>query len=269
MNNTTISMAVETITPEIAKAMLTMNTYNRKPSMRHITSLARAMKNGDWKVNGDAVRIGDGILIDGQHRLLACVKAGVPFESIVVRGLDSAVFDTVDTGKLRSAGDVFQIKKEKYPTLLASAIRVYVAVTNGWTLSTVRLSNVEMERFLDENQDIRNHVRYFGANYEKLRGFFFPASVAAMSYLFSHRYPDEAKEFFDAIISGVNLKEGNPAHTLREFLIRHSFGPLKVNKQYINAVTIKAFKNYVTGVKMMRVQYRETEDFPSVHEFMK
>lgn len=46
---------------------------------------------------------------DVVHRLSACIEAGVPFRTLLVTGVPHETWTTVDTGKVRSAGDVFQI----------------------------------------------------------------------------------------------------------------------------------------------------------------
>lgn len=47
------------------------------------------MRNGNWKANGEAIKFSStGRLLDGQHRLRACVKEQVPFTTLVIRGLE-------------------------------------------------------------------------------------------------------------------------------------------------------------------------------------
>ena len=79
--------SIMTITPEVAMEILarSMSAMNRKPNQYRIKLYARDMKDGKWKVTGQGLTLGkNGILYDGQHRLLACILAGVPFTTAVL-----------------------------------------------------------------------------------------------------------------------------------------------------------------------------------------
>lgn len=68
------------------------------------------MKDGKWRLNGEPIIVDDqGCCVNGYHRLSACIEAGVPFRTLLVTGVPHETWTTVDTGKVRSAGDVFQI----------------------------------------------------------------------------------------------------------------------------------------------------------------
>jgi hypothetical protein len=70
------------VTPELAKQWLEANTHNRPLSEELVIAYMVDMLDGRWQYNGDAIRFDHtGRLIDGQHRLHACIEAGVPFET--------------------------------------------------------------------------------------------------------------------------------------------------------------------------------------------
>lgn len=118
-----VNVRVQTITPETASRFLQMNTGNRRLRKNHVDRLAESMARGEWKMNGDAIRIGyDGKLVDGQHRLSACVKSGIPFESIVVSGIKNDVFDTIDKGMKRQVADSLYVQGEVNTPMLAGAM---------------------------------------------------------------------------------------------------------------------------------------------------
>lgn len=85
------------ITPKMAAKLLERNPYNRNLSARTVEIYAEAMRRNEWHSNGESISIDeDGNLINGQHRLAACVKAGVPFCTTLVTGVkkqDSYLFD--------------------------------------------------------------------------------------------------------------------------------------------------------------------------------
>jgi|SRR5579859_1421102 len=66
------------ITPEIAKAFMLANVGNRSVKRRHLARLRAAMKNGEWVVTHQGICFSvTGVLLDGQHRLMAIIESGV------------------------------------------------------------------------------------------------------------------------------------------------------------------------------------------------
>lgn len=100
---------VERITPEKASEMLEMNTANfRRPDRRRVQELAKIMSQGGWELNGESIKFGiDGTLLDGQHRLMACVQSGKDFETLVVRGVAATAMG-IDRGRPRNVGQWLQ-----------------------------------------------------------------------------------------------------------------------------------------------------------------
>ncbi len=77
------------MTPEVAREILARNKVPLKnPSPRFVARLAKAITEGRWAFNGDVIRLtDDGTgLIDGHHRLLACIEAGKPIETLLAFG---------------------------------------------------------------------------------------------------------------------------------------------------------------------------------------
>ena len=88
-----IKIRQKTITPAVAEAMLkaseALGAVNRKLNTRHVELYANEIRSNRWKLNGDAIRLDpDGRILDGQHRLQACVLAGIPFQTIVMTGVE-------------------------------------------------------------------------------------------------------------------------------------------------------------------------------------
>lgn len=106
-----VSISIERITPDTAAAMLETNVNNRNKKNE---PLAIAMKNGEWRLNGDAIRFSsDGVLLDGQHRLLAIIASGIAVDTIVIRGLDPDSQVTIDSGVKRQVADFLKMRGYK------------------------------------------------------------------------------------------------------------------------------------------------------------
>lgn len=92
------------VTPELAQDWLARNKCNRAISDAYVASLIRDMKEGKWIVNGDTIRFSkEGELLDGQHRLTAIVKSGIPQDVYVMTGLNKT--SHFDDGRKRSIRD--------------------------------------------------------------------------------------------------------------------------------------------------------------------
>ena len=102
------------MTPSLAEAILKKNERNRKISPNLITAYATDMINGNWnEETASTIAIGsDGILCDGQHRLLAVIKSGKTIRMNVVTGVDPK--GIYDQNRARSTSDQLAIA---YPDL--------------------------------------------------------------------------------------------------------------------------------------------------------
>uniref|UniRef100_A0A6M3JWV9 Uncharacterized protein n=1 Tax=viral metagenome TaxID=1070528 RepID=A0A6M3JWV9_9ZZZZ len=78
------------ITPEVAKELLKGNCENRKLNEKTIAQYADDMRRGRWGGHGQGITTGmNGLLVDGQHRLMAIVRTGLA-QTMVVTETDSA-----------------------------------------------------------------------------------------------------------------------------------------------------------------------------------
>lgn len=124
----------ETITPEIAARILQANSHNRPVRPSVVKRYAQQMKNGEWRLTGEAIKIAsNGALLDGQHRLLACLESQQPFEVYMITGLPPDIFDILDTGTPRRVPDVLHIAGEHSVNLLAASLGwIYRFENKGW-----------------------------------------------------------------------------------------------------------------------------------------
>ena len=102
------------ITPSLAKSLLKGNTSNRAINMRTVACYARDMKNGDWKETHQGICLGNGgVLIDGQHRLLAIIAAdtAVTLQVTVDERLMGPKDVPLDYGYKRSAAYILGIEQ--------------------------------------------------------------------------------------------------------------------------------------------------------------
>ena len=236
------AMTVERITPEIAKEILFKSDKtdyrNRNLVRSRIAHYAALMKSNHWRLNGETIQIGiDGEVINGQHRLHACIEAGVPFETYVVWGLPRDVFSTIDRGKIRTPANALQMVGAHYTNQLASAMRIRKAIVNDVPLNNVSIDADEaLEIWAEEGPAFNDACMQTQASFRGL----IPGGVAAAMYvLFAEKDPTWAQIFFERLASGANLEEDDPIFVLRERL-------LKLNREVAGQSSI-----HVVAIKLM------------------
>jgi hypothetical protein len=99
------------ITPDQAAELIaTCNTSNRRIKRLKIVDYGRDMAAGRWDPDASDIKFSrDGVLLDGQNRLLACVEADVPFPTLVRTGLNPEAQTHMDTGAVRTMADVYRL----------------------------------------------------------------------------------------------------------------------------------------------------------------
>lgn len=105
------------VTPVQAQRWLenaaTVGFVNRTPNLRAVAKYANEMANDQWHDTFDPIHLSiqDGLAfpINGQHRLMAIVKADVPINLLVVSGVDRAAFKYFDQGQPRVLSQIMAI----------------------------------------------------------------------------------------------------------------------------------------------------------------
>lgn len=240
--NTAISMTTpELITPEKAELWLTNNYHNRPVRDALVREYARAMSEGRWIANGETIKIGsDGSVIDGQHRLWACVKSKSHFYSYIIHGLDSSVFDTIDQGKARTAGDILAIDGVEGFNAIAAAVKwIVFHERREEQFKNVRLDNDEIRAFVRQHPEIRDS--YKAMQRSKASVLLGPAMPLALHYVFSKIDKDWAELFISDLGLGDQLAIDDPVYKLRERIIKDKGMRSKMPRQDIFAMAIRAW----------------------------
>lgn len=104
-----LSAQFEVVTPDGAREWMKFNLRNRRVRRGWAKYLSDQLKSDRWAIMGDAIAFSkDGVLINGQHRLLAIIDADRPAVCLVVRGLTEEAFLTTDRGIGKSVADVLR-----------------------------------------------------------------------------------------------------------------------------------------------------------------
>lgn len=268
---------VEEITPKKAQQWLASNTMNRRIRKKVVERYAGQMRDKEWQLTGEAIQFAkDGTLLNGQHRLLACIDAGVPFYSMVVRGVNESARPYYDTGTVRQARDALSMNGVPYASNIASAIRTIKGIESveedGAPLARIRwakyTSHAEVLSFAQEHQP--RLVR--GAElvcHRDARLVCAPSSLfIALYYIFAESNESRAEEFFEALIGGENLNKKNPIWHLRGALTRArpQLGKriTKANIPYKAAITAKTWNAWMAGKSVKMLRHGDGEKWPKI-----
>lgn len=252
---------IRKITPEWAAQILeTMNGHNRPMNQAWVNTLTREIKEGRWKFNGDTIRLSETRLIDGQHRLAAVVKSGVTVMSLVIEGLPDDVFDTIDTGKRRSAGDTLSVNGVTNAHRVAAMLVLVDKYMTGQSTKQIQYTNAQVELLLAKYPDAKSAI--VSAN--KGRRLMPPAVMDACNYLFRKVSEELTAEFIEKILKGSDLDSESPWYLLRERLVTNSLSKAKLTKCYIMALCIKAFNAANNGTVLKVLKWSEGEPFPVI-----
>jgi hypothetical protein len=97
------------ITPDFAEELLRRRHPHQRPLKEHyVLALARAMAEGRWRWTADPVRLdADHFVIDGQHRLAACVKSGITLKDVLIATVTGKdVILSIDQNRPRTLNDM-------------------------------------------------------------------------------------------------------------------------------------------------------------------
>ena len=280
---------IELISPPDAEKMLGTMATNRTVSESKMWEYAFIMDKGGWVLNGETIKFDQfGRLFDGQHRLRACIAAGKPFRSYVVRGIDDPrAFATVDVGKNRTAGDVFHIAG------FASGNEVAAAAALVYLFKQEKLDWRGLRRGKKENNKLEKKmaigspkyiapvskdallefaggiadglasavrsVKQIGIQKNRMMG---AGLAAGLYYLFREKSFDDAERFFKDLKDGANLTTHDPVYHLREHLILNRSELKRLSRWAIIGYSLKCWNKRRSGEQMRYLRVVDGEAYP-------
>lgn len=260
------------ISPDEARRLLTSNAGNRRLDPGTVERYAGAMRRGEWKLSHQGVAVDrDGVLLDGQHRLAAIVKAGVNVRMTVARHVDRAAFSVLDTGKRRGAGDTLRLAGAPDPLHLSAALRylrLYQTIPDSsWSSGQARLTNDQILQLHEDHPRMGGCVRR--ARAVSTNTGIITSACATAIYLASCVCPDlDDEPWFRGIITGANLDIGDPRLAFRTFFAntRAAAGKRRVDAREHVAIYIKAWNAWASGQKVKLLAFRKGAVMPRVVE---
>lgn len=272
-----VTYHTETITPQMAQEYLRKNVGNRNLSMKTVKMYADLMKKGKWMLNAQTISFtDDGFLLDGQHRLQACILAEVPFVTSVATGVDKETFASIDCGRNRIMGQLVGMQGIKHYNIVAGAFNFAQSLITGQKVcgsngkyKGVGYTNVEkMELFEQDKEEYiqaGSMARSLCANNRLME-----ASVVGGTIYYLKRicgYNENfIKTFFEGVLS-FSSSSNSSIELLRKRLMGEKCGIKKTSRFILFALLIKTWNAYVIGKDVGCLRFNEEkEKYP---EFIK
>jgi hypothetical protein len=262
------------LTPADAEALFERNAddeyKNRPAGQATIKKFARAMDRG-WKFTGEPLIISrSGRLLNGQHRLRACIESGCSFPVLIVFGIDDDAFAYMDQGRKRGAGDIFHICGVPKANNMAAAARWV------WRYHKHGMNKPRHDQ-APENDELYDYYltltglqasHKFGDNFSRYK-LASKGLMTALHYLCAQKSRREADDFFERVSTGIGLQSKNePAAKLREALIENKAGADRYPDEHIGAFVVMAWnaqrQNKPIKLFRWRTKQEPNKPFPRI-----
>jgi hypothetical protein len=234
------------ISPAGAIEILEGRIKNRNLSEHVAEFYANSMKNNHWRKNGEPLIFDERCrLLDGQHRLRACILANLPFTSYCIFGVEASAFDTMDQGKTRGASDIATIRNMKNASLVAAIAKLAISSKEGAeaVYSGNKLPNYEVNSYLSRHvAELEAAATFINKYRSKLTSVVNITAALSGFVFYTARRQDEklAMEFIEKLATGVGLEKGSPILALRNRLQ----SPLKGKSNANMGITKTALYGY-------------------------
>lgn len=260
------------ITPEQALALLEdHNPHNRTIKDRSIIRWADEMKSGRWDPDASDIKVDvNGNLIDGQHRLMGCVRAGVPFATLLRTGLKPETSRRVDVGVRRTTADTFKLEGISWATNAAAAIMLRRRYEEGEARGLKVTSNLR----LDMSPDVMLAYYREHPEHEKMvtpadRMYRIGPGIARTVYfaalpMFSAMDEADAHRFADQFVGGEWGGPGSPIQALVRYMSQArtpgvpGFRAANVNERHLLAL-VRAWNAWRMEEPLERITVRDND----------
>ena len=235
------------ITPDMATAMLELNAsdewHNRPESEKATRRYVLAMKRG-WVLTGETIVFSkSGRLLNGQHRLSACIQSGENFECIVVFGIEDNAFKFMDIGTTRTASHIFNIEDiPNYAHAAATARLLYgYKAKSGWEGVIPDVENDTLLDFYYQHPRIQDAIAHGRAlNDENLMR---PSWGSFCFYICAEKNREEARAFFDKVATGIGISnKASQEYRIRKRLLENAQSTAaKISNGHLAAFIVQAW----------------------------
>jgi hypothetical protein len=241
------------VTPEIANKLLQRNLNNRNLSDRLVSKYEQDMRGGNWTITHQGIAFyEDGTLADGQHRLAAIIRSGVPISMYVTRGLKREQAINIDMNRPRSVIDGIKIGE------LSDWIEARHITMCGVITHPKRLSTNEMVDFLER---IKPSAQFVTEVFASNRRYLTPSVIHAGLCIAHHNgeKPALLARFSDVLATGVAEHQSERVAILAREAFFHNINNGAADKKEKYLKMQKAIYAYCHGETIKRLTIPKEE----------
>ena len=247
------------VSPELAKEWLRSNTFNRKASQATVNRYAGDMKSGEWRLNHQGIAFDDqGILVDGQHRLLAVVKSCATVRMMVTWGADRVGIDEL---RVRRTADVIKFGGisdwiDKGHVEIAKQMLSLCCESRAQTV----YSTNEIVKFAEKNKDAL--IFSCAAFSSHRKGISCAAARAVLATAYYYYKPADLDEFVKTLYSGVPLSlDRSAAIRCRDLMIAGAFSGGSSQRRSSAYKMMRAIKAFCDRQPLKSLRDQDTAPF--------
>lgn len=254
--NIDIQAKVHTYIPDEAQTALNVaNVDNRTLRQKRVRRYAHAMSVGEWTLTGEPIIFGtEGRLLDGQHRLAACVLANVPFTTLVVEGISDEAYAQMNRGMPRTLGDVLHHRGVVNASQASATCSLLIAwdagIATDYSARGVLITEQDVVKCAEAHSEtLGDAVRLASQVYNAVGGNKSAYSALMMRLRDAGVDMDRIIDFMTAIQLGASLHPGDPRLAYRNWLARG----LKHEQVVHLAMLTRTWNLWVTGKRATKL----------------
>lgn len=261
------------ISPAQAAHLLASGGKNRPLKEVRARLLADAIEAGAWKENGETIIFDeDGVLMDGQHRLRACVLADRPIVSYCVFDVSSSFFASLDTGASRSGGDVAALLDFQNATSVAAIARLTTIYANGTVVNRMEdsriMTNDQLGRFIAYYRNELNAAIMTVIKYRPGLTRLVPLShMMFLNFMVSDK--EKVEQFTDKMATGEGLVKGDALLLFRQKMLNLVGERHKLRQLDKLALLVKSWNAFVRNRPVGLLRWSSDEQFPKIELALK
>lgn len=243
------------------RALETAKGKNRNISRHTVEMLARMMQEGQWcsKVGNDIHFHTEGWLANGQHRLAAAVKTGIPLKNVLVHiGLTNNDILAIDTHRKRSVSD--------------NAIMSGITVPNKHTAFSIVTARLQ---YLSGDIGFRKNITDFEKRDEYVANKFYideavkianntssksQSGIPTLQSVYGgvislclEKNEEKTRAFCDAVKKGTSLSRGDPELAFRTFVYNNQPKGSFWNRAVFGQALFHALNAFFNNKKLIKI----------------
>lgn len=268
---------IVTVTPELASEWLSKPSPRQRSAARTtVATYARAMSEGRWiEPTTDPIAFtADGLLLNGQHRLLAVIRSGVTLEMLIALEVAEALFGVIDQGRKRQAPQFIRRPSANQIGTTARIILWYdhrrmsnpAAPMNPVGIGAMAFDNDEILALVESpfGDVIEESVRLAGPAYKAAT---IPLSQHAAVLAIARRDGadgERLQEWLDGLVSGAGLSANDPRPRLRQRMTDIHGPHLRRSVPATWMLIVRAFNAFMQARTLGVLRYEADDPPPAI-----